>query len=240
MRTLVRWPIVLGALYASPLLAAQPEPPPCSERLDRLSFMKGRWSVSATEPTGPAGRSGTATVTPIVAGCALQEQLRFADGHEATRIVSFDEPSGTWQLAVVDSGHGNLLLLEGHETETGLEFITTHQRANTLLVDRVTLARTDSGWASIIETATRYGGEWRLLERRHYTSSGSARDPRSQEVSGRPEASDGPAPRAHHQLHYHAGEDRAYLIGGSTRSDGGYRYFSDVWTWTGTSWVRDA
>lgn len=38
-----------------------------------------------------------------------------------------------------------------------------------------------------------------------------------------------PAARAHHELVYHAGEGRAYLIGGSTRQgDGSYEYFDDV------------
>lgn len=47
-----------------------------------------------------------------------------------------------------------------------------------------------------------------------------------------------PDPRAHHQVVYHGGDDRAYLVGGSTRRDPGYHYFDDVWSWTGAAWTR--
>lgn len=47
-----------------------------------------------------------------------------------------------------------------------------------------------------------------------------------------------PPARAHHQLVYHAGEGRTYLIGGSTRRDEGYHYFDDVWSWDGIQWAR--
>lgn len=47
-----------------------------------------------------------------------------------------------------------------------------------------------------------------------------------------------PAPRAHHQLVYHAGEERVYLIGGSTRRGDGYHYFDEVWAWNGEGWTR--
>lgn len=48
-----------------------------------------------------------------------------------------------------------------------------------------------------------------------------------------------PAARAHHQLVYHGGEGRAYLIGGSTRRGEGYHYFDEVWTWDGDAWTPD-
>lgn len=47
-----------------------------------------------------------------------------------------------------------------------------------------------------------------------------------------------PDARAHHQLVYHAGEARTYLIGGSTRQESGYHYFDDVWYWDGTAWMQ--
>lgn len=47
-----------------------------------------------------------------------------------------------------------------------------------------------------------------------------------------------PAARAHHELVYHAGEGRVYLIGGSTRQgDGSYGYFDDVWYLDDAGWV---
>lgn len=47
-----------------------------------------------------------------------------------------------------------------------------------------------------------------------------------------------PDARAHHQLVYHAGDERTYLIGGSTRRDGGYHYFDDMWFWNGRGWTQ--
>ncbi|HSJ13280.1 MAG TPA: kelch repeat-containing protein [Longimicrobiales bacterium] len=48
----------------------------------------------------------------------------------------------------------------------------------------------------------------------------------------------GPEPRAHHQVVYHAGEARVYLVGGSTRRGDGYHYFDDIWAWNGRDWVE--
>ena len=47
-----------------------------------------------------------------------------------------------------------------------------------------------------------------------------------------------PDARAHHQLVYHAGDGRTYLIGGSTRRDEGYHYFDDMWYWSGGVWTQ--
>ena len=52
------------------------------------------------------------------------------------------------------------------------------------------------------------------------------------------QAQTAPDPRAHHQLVYDADEQRAYLIGGSTRLGEGYRYFDDTWFWNGSSWMQ--
>lgn len=54
------------------------------------------------------------------------------------------------------------------------------------------------------------------------------------------EAQAAPDARAHHQLVYHAGDARTYLIGGSTRREGGYHYFDDVWYWEGAAWTQAA
>lgn len=51
---------------------------------------------------------------------------------------------------------------------------------------------------------------------------------------------DAPDARAHHELVYHAGEERVYLIGGSTRRGDAYHYFDDVWVWDGSDWARSA
>jgi hypothetical protein len=47
-----------------------------------------------------------------------------------------------------------------------------------------------------------------------------------------------PEARAHHQVVYHAGDERAYLIGGSTRRGDGYHFFDDVWSWDGVDWTH--
>lgn len=49
-----------------------------------------------------------------------------------------------------------------------------------------------------------------------------------------------PDVRAHHALVYHPGEKLTYLIGGSTRVEGGYHYYNDVWIWDGSNWNRDS
>ena len=49
----------------------------------------------------------------------------------------------------------------------------------------------------------------------------------------------GPAARAHHRLVSHpAGQ--ILLIGGSTRTDTGYAWFDDAWTWRHDRWTRSA
>lgn len=51
-------------------------------------------------------------------------------------------------------------------------------------------------------------------------------------------AREDPEARAHHQLVYHAGEGRVYLIGGSTRKGATYHYFKDIWSWGEAGWTR--
>ncbi len=46
-----------------------------------------------------------------------------------------------------------------------------------------------------------------------------------------------PDARAHHQLVYHAGQEKVYLIGGSTRRGDSYHYFNDVWSREDSTWV---
>ena len=47
-----------------------------------------------------------------------------------------------------------------------------------------------------------------------------------------------PEARGHYQFVHHPGEDRTYLIGGSTRRTNGFHYFDDVWFWDGSRWTR--
>jgi Kelch motif/Galactose oxidase, central domain len=49
-----------------------------------------------------------------------------------------------------------------------------------------------------------------------------------------------PDPRAHHELVYHEGDHRVYLIGGSTRRGAGHHYFDDMWFWNGAFWTQAA
>ena len=142
-----------------------------STRLAALASLQGTWRVRSLEParTPPRDRTGTATVTVIAGGCALREDLLLGSDYQETRILALDERAGAWQLMVIDSEHGNIVLLQGHEVANGLDFITTHQRADRLLIDRVSLRRIATGWRSRIETAAGYGAPWRLLQETTYT-----------------------------------------------------------------------
>ena len=165
--------LALLAVQVSPavLELAQPAIACDSTRLAAVEFLRGRWQVRSREPSRspPRERTGTAVVTAIAGRCALQENLTLGESYEETRLLAFDERSGTWQLAVVDGEHGNLVVMTGHAVEKGLEFISTHQRSNTVLVDRVSLTRTSDGWIMQTETASGYGAPWRLLQELAYT-----------------------------------------------------------------------
>jgi hypothetical protein len=56
--------------------------------------------------------------------------------------------------------------------------------------------------------------------------------------AGRLLAQEIPEPRAHHQVVYHAGEQRAFLLGGSTPRGEGHHFFDDIWSWDGEGWQR--
>lgn len=84
-------------------------------------------------------------------------------------MKALDGLSALQQLAVVDSDHGNVLLLDGHQTGSRLEFIGAHQRATAVLVDRISMADTGTGWVYRIETAPGYGEDWRERLELRYT-----------------------------------------------------------------------
>lgn len=139
-------------------------------RFAEVEFLVGEWIVHSVEPgTPPRERSGVATLSPILGGCAFQEVLHLDDGYQELRILAFDESAGTWQLGLVDNGHGNILLLRGHRVRDGLEFITTHQRSSALLIDRVSIRRMEGGWLMRIESADGYSEPWRLIQELRYT-----------------------------------------------------------------------
>jgi hypothetical protein len=108
-------------------------------------------------------------VTAIAGGCALRQELRLDDDYEETRILAFDERGRAWQLAIVDSEHGNIVFMQGHAVEDGLDFVSTHQRPNALLIDRVAIRRTSTGWLMRAETASGYGAPWRVVQELTYT-----------------------------------------------------------------------
>ena len=100
----------------------------------------------------------------MAGGCALQETISYPDGYQEVRLLASDPTTGIWQLAIVDRDHGNMLFLEGHAAEGRLEFITTHQRGATILVDRVSFIERERGWLLRIESAPGYGEPWRLIQ----------------------------------------------------------------------------
>lgn len=142
-----------------------------SARLAAVEFFRGSWLVRSYEPARTPNplRTGVATVSAIAGRCAFQEQLRLDNGFEEVRILAFDHRSSTWQLVIVDSEHGNIVSMRGHLAQDGLEFISTHQRTDRLLVDRVYIRRTDTGWVWRTETALGYGAPWRLIQEITYT-----------------------------------------------------------------------
>lgn len=142
-----------------------------STALAGVAFLRGSWHVRSHEParTPPRERTGVARVSVIAGGCALREDLRLGDDYEETRILAFDEREGAWQLAIVDSEHGNIISLQGHAVEDGLDFVSTHQRPDGLLIDRVAIRRTSTGWLVRIESAGGYGAPWRALQEIVYT-----------------------------------------------------------------------
>jgi hypothetical protein len=142
-----------------------------STRLAGVAFLQGEWRVRSLEPgrTPPRERTGSATISRIAGGSALHEDLYLGSDYQETRILAFDERGGAWQLMVIDSHHGHIVLLRGHEVANGFDFISTHQRADRLLIDRVSFRRIATGWQSRIETAPGYGEPWRLLQETTYT-----------------------------------------------------------------------
>ena len=99
----------------------------------------------------------------------MREDLHLGSDYQETRVLAFDERGGAWQLMVVDSEHGNIVLLRGHEVANGLDFFSTHQRADRLLIDRLSFRRIATGWRSRVETASGYGAPWRLLQEITYS-----------------------------------------------------------------------
>lgn len=142
-----------------------------STRLAALASFKGDWRVRSVEPelAPQRERTGTATISAIAGGCALREDLQLSDEYHEMRILAFDDRGGAWQLMVIDSEHGNMVLMHGHQVADGLEFISTQQRPDRLLIDRVSFRRVPTGWRSRIETAAGYGAPWRLLREITYT-----------------------------------------------------------------------
>lgn len=163
--------LVIGSVAPGPRDTETPVAACDTTRVAPVAFLRGDWHVRSDEParTPPRQRHGTATVTIIAGGCALHEALRLADGYEETRLLAFDERSGGWQLAIVDSDHGNIVSMRGHAVEDGLDFISTHQRPSGLLIDRVAIRGTATGWLMRTETARGYGAPWRVLQEIHYT-----------------------------------------------------------------------
>lgn len=116
----IRWLFALTSLTyalacmgpgAAPAVEASESSLACdSTRLAGVEFLRGDWTVRVINPDDPTGvPRGASTVSTIADGCALQEVLRLEDGYEEIRTVAFDEGAGVWQLAIVDSGHGNLM-----------------------------------------------------------------------------------------------------------------------------------
>lgn len=104
--------------------------------------------------------------------CALMESLTVegrAGPHRELRLLTYDRRAEAWTLALVDSGHGNLVTMIGREVEHGLEFTSTHMRRGRLLIDRIRLTRLDEDELEYrIETSSDGGAAWTTLAESRY------------------------------------------------------------------------
>ncbi len=136
-------------------------------QLKSLDFMVGEWNILVKDSS--RARKGTSRVSFVAGNCAIRETLKIGDDYEEVRLLAYDQIGGKWQLSIVDSEHGNIVSMTGHFNGDVLEFITTHQRRDRVLFDRVTIRKTSPGWTMIIDTSGGYGKEWRRIQETEYT-----------------------------------------------------------------------
>lgn len=172
-------PVLTGLMicFAGLGSAGGQDPRPCTKAVEKLTFLEGAWRWTLRDlPTGADAEAkvkrGHASWGLEAGGCVLLGRLQ-ADGHEELRLISYDGRSREWQLAVVDSGHGNLFTMQGSELGAGLRFISPHLRRGRLLIDRLTVSPTTSGsieW--VVETSHDAGATWTRLAEESFTRRG--------------------------------------------------------------------
>lgn len=156
-RPLCAWSLSLAVILtlvgtAAPGPAAQPSEPGCREarsELDRAAFLTGDWQVEVRERSGGgpddwSERTGRSVVRWDVERCVLVEELTLdgeARRYSELRVLAYDRRSGEWDLAIVDSEHGNILTMTGRSVARGLVFTSAQVRRGRALLDRVRLER---------------------------------------------------------------------------------------------------
>jgi hypothetical protein len=113
------------------------------------------------------------------------------------RLLAYERRTGAWSLGEIDSGHGNLIVVEGYAEDGGLRFPSAHRRGGRLLLDRVAIVPRDRDhfdWT--VETSSDGGETWTLIVRQRYARTAERVDPRPGRPGDDAVAADGPAARS--------------------------------------------
>lgn len=156
--------VIAAALLSLPAYAESAGMAACDPNwLSPVDYAIGSWRAQSHDPHRGTIEHGRAAVTVTAGGCALEIKLDLESGYQEVRLISLDDRRGAWQLTVIDSNHGNLVVMNGYAVEGGLDFISTHPRRDRLLFDRVSIRPSMAGWIMRTETSAGYGAEWQLV-----------------------------------------------------------------------------
>ncbi len=157
---------------------AQDQAPPCRHpELGHAAFLEGEWQVRVRERVGPGDddwreRQGTSIWRWRVDRCVMMEELSLQGGPRAyseARLLAYDGRAEEWDLAIVDSEHGNLVTMTGRAVAEGLEFTSAQSRRGRILLDRVRLRRvTDNELEYRVEASFDAGATWTTLVAARY------------------------------------------------------------------------
>jgi len=103
---------LLPALGVAPALRAQEaeQAPPCSlEEHRQFDFWIGEWEVVNTADDQVVGQN---TISPVMNGCALEENWVGGQGGKGTSLNVYNAASGSWHQTWI-SDTGTFLLLAG-------------------------------------------------------------------------------------------------------------------------------
>ncbi|MCX2679805.1 DUF1579 family protein [Galbibacter sp. EGI 63066] len=159
-----------ASVQAQETVDLQGDNPPCLQAEHKtLGYLEGNWFVESKQRVDFTGNQweesvGKSIWTPIIGGCVFQEEWSGTiDGKELEwiQILSFDNREEKWELAMVDSAHGNLITSEGHREENKLVFYSPQMRKGKLLIDKTTFEKIDDNhFLWFLETSLDGGQSW--------------------------------------------------------------------------------